>query len=42
MRYHQFVMYLFGYKIIDVRWCWNTEKNEATFDDALEEARDMR
>lgn len=35
MKYHQFVMYLFGYKVIDVRWQWNTEKKENTFAEAL-------
>jgi hypothetical protein len=28
MKYHQFVMYLFGYKVIDVRWSWNTKTKD--------------
>ena len=36
MKYHQFVMYLFGFKVIDVRWQWNTKK-EITYADAMDD-----
>ena len=32
MRYYQFVMYLFTYKVIDVRWCWETGASPAVKD----------
>ena len=41
MRSHQFVMYLFNYKIIDVRWCWDTGTKGTTFDEALKEHEAM-
>ncbi len=34
MKYYQFVMYLFTYKVIDVRWCWETGASPAVKDAA--------
>jgi len=40
MKFYQFVMYLFGYKVIDVRWQWNTKKEITTYAEAMADLKE--